>query len=427
MSRRRAGGVFLAWALASLTPRAGRSDDLRAAAALVADTWRAAGAAVDRGEPRFLYEGEAITLRLPPGAGEPCQTLALIGARGLSFHARVGDRTPEEAIDEQVASAAGVLEMTSCGAEPLRVVRVASEAGKGALETVIARSPQPLTALRAILLERTGGVLPAPPEPGALPPLPTPEKRADVAEARAANEGSRLFPRALWRAGVEGKGEEHMVLDAGCHRVELFALEPRAIHGSRRPRLDLDATLRDDAGEVIAHDRTSAPDARVEACTGEKRNVAVQFEGAPPGSTVLVTHAVSSIPDHLPLFWGQKVRARMAAALLPRHIGAFEEDAVFLAQGASGVTPVSFDVEPGGCYVALVALERGHARGVGLRVTMGPRSSVDERGTSDDSTAVAFCAKERQNVWFEVEARGVGVAWGLAAFHVASGVWDFTR
>jgi hypothetical protein len=91
------------------------------------------------------------------------------------------------------------------------------------------------------------------------------------------------------------------------------------------------------------------------------------------------------------------------------------------------VTPVPFEVEPGGCYVGVMALERGHARGVGLRVTMGARSSADERGTSDDASAVAFCVKERESVRFEVEARGASVTWGLAAFRVASGVWDPAR
>jgi len=423
--RRSRSGAILAAVFVSFVPREGQSDDLRASAALVEGTWRDAGAVVRREDARFLFEGETATLTLPPG-DEPCQTLALMGARGLSFHARVGGVASNEA-DEQVASAAGTLEMTSCGAGSVRFVHVTSEAGRGALETVIARSAQPLVALRTILLERTGGVLPAPPEAGPLPALPPPEKRAEVAEARDETEGARVSPRIAWRAGIDGKGEERVVLEAGCHRVELFAPDPRATEASRRVRLDLDATMRDEAGDLLAQDRTTAPDARVETCTGEPTAVAVSFEGAPPGSTVLVTHASSPLPEHLPFIWGPKVRARMAAALLPRHIGAFDADAVFLAQGASGVTPVLFEVEPGGCYVAVMAVEHGHARGVALRATLGARSSTDERGTSDEASAVAFCAAERESVRFEVEARGGGVTWALAAFRVASGVWEPTR
>lgn len=419
--------MALAGVLASFTPREGRCDDLRTEAALVAETWRHAGAVVERADARFLYEGETVTLALSAGAGELCQTVGLIGARGLSFHARIGGKPRDEASDEQVASAAGTLELTSCGADPLRFVRVTSEAGRGTLETVVARSSQPVPALPSILLERTGGVLPPAPEPGPLPPLPPPEKRAEVAEARSEREGARVSPRAVWRAGLDGKGDGRIVLEAGCHRVELFASDPRATRTSRRVRLDLDAAMRDEAGDLIAYDRTNAPDVRMETCTGEATAVTVQFEGAPAGAPVLLTHALSPLPDHLPSTWGPKARARMAAALLPRHIGRLEEDPVFVAQGASGVTPVSFDIEPGGCYVAVMALERGHARGVGLRVTVGARSSADERGPSDEATAIAFCAKGSENARFEVEARGGGVAWGLAAFRVASGVWEPTR
>jgi len=269
--------------------------------------------------------------------------------------------------------------------------------------------------------------------------LPSPEKRAEVAEARARRDGAKTAPREAWRAGADGKGEGRLVLEAGCHRVELFAPETfgselrlarpvRHAGGSfgRRMRLDLDATLRDEDGLILAHDHTSAPDARIDVCVGEATTTSVLFEGAPPGSPVLSTHASSPLPDHLPTTWGRGTRARMAAALLPRHVGVLERDAVFLAQGASGITPVPVPVEPGACYLAVAALERGHAHGLGLRVVMGARESVDERGTNDESSAAAFCSGDRDHVRIEVEARSTGVSWGLAVFRVASAVWEPT-
>jgi hypothetical protein len=429
-------------ALVLTWPSEGRCEDLQASAARVAETWRDAGAIVARDDARFLNEGESLTLSLSAGPESPCQTVALIGARGLSFHARVGDAGGQEDSDERVSSVAGVLEIRSCGAEPFRFVRLTSDAGRGAVETVIGRSADPLPAATSALLERTGGVLPPPPEPGALPPLPSPEKRAEVAETRARRDGAKTAPREAWTAGADGKGEGRLVLEAGCHRVELFAPEsfssdlrltrpsPRpGIPGgfARRMRLDLDATLRDEDGLVLAHDHTSAPDARIDVCVGEATTTSVLFEGAPPGSPVLTTHASSPLPEHLPMAWGRGTRARMAAALLPRHVGVLPGDAVLLAQGASGLTPVPIPVEPGACYVAVAAMERGHARGLGLRVVIGARESVDERGTNDESTAVAFCAGDRDRVRLEVEARSTGVSWGLALFRVASSVWERTR
>jgi len=113
----------------------------------------------------------------------------------------------------------------------------------------------------------------------------------------------------------------------------------------------------------------------------------------------------------------------MALALQPRHVKVLEEDAVLLVSGASGLTPIPAAVEPGGCYVAVVAFERGHARGLGLRVAVGAVESVDERGTNDEASAVAFCAGDRERARIDVEARSTGIAWGLALFRVASGVW----
>jgi hypothetical protein len=413
----------LSVALLTLSPSEAWCEDLRETADRVAETWHDGGGYIGRGEPNFLYEGETITVEVPAGPELGCQTLAIIGARGLSFHARPSSSAGP---DERVASVAGIVELSSCGVVPFRFVRITSEAGRGALETVAARSAEPLAPLRTVLLERTGGVLPSPAEPGALPPLPVPEKRALVAEARARREGAALSARAEWVAGVDGKGEGRMVLEAGCHRLELFAPDIRS-GGTPRSHLDLDATLRDDDGGVLAHDHTTAADVRIDVCLGQATTTTLSFEGAPAGASVLRTHATSPIPERLPQTWGRETRARMAAAMLPRHIGALDSDAVLLVQGASGLTPVPIEIEPGACYVAVAALERGHARGLGVRVSVGARESVDERGTNDDASVVAFCAGEHDRARIEVEARSSGVSWGLALFRVASGLWAWPR
>jgi hypothetical protein len=408
---------------------------------------------VARGEAHFLNEGETVTVRVPAASErEPdgaCQTVALIGARGLSFHASTGDIRPDDSTDENVPSVAGVVDMTSCGALPFRLVRVTSEGGRGALETVVARSADLLINPSEILLERNAGVLPLPPELGNLPPLPAPQKRAELAEARARREGAAVWPRQEWAAGLDGKGEGHMALEPGCHAVELFAPDPRTLRPTGRvapgggsvtggvatarvptggtpvrgSRLDLDATMSDETGQPMAHDHSSAPDARLDVCVAEATASTVLFEGAPV-SPVLVTHASLPLPRHLPGMWGPEAQGRMALALLPRHVKMLEEDPVLLVSGASGLTPIPAEVEPGGCYVAVVAFERGRARGLGLRVTIGAGESVDERGTNDEASAVAFCAGDRGEVRVEVEARSTGVAWGLALFRVASGVWE---
>jgi hypothetical protein len=419
-----------------------RAEDLPDSTDRVADAWRDEGAKVVRGDSQFVFEGETLTLLVPePDPNPACQTLALIGARGLSFHARVGDFGSDDASDERVSSIAGVVEMTSCGAPPLRFVRLTSDGGRGALEIVAACSLRPLRSSSEVLLERSFGVMPPPADPGALPLLPAPEKRADVAEARARREGARPWPREAWPAGLDGKGEGSILLTSGCHTIELFAPDTRPVRRTPHPsssaisdrnsaaqgsRLDLDATIRDDTGQPMAHDHSPAPDARLDLCVGETTASTVLFEGA-PASPVLVTHASAPLPEHLPTTWGPETRARMALALLARHVKEPEQEAVLVAAGASGLTPIPVDVEPGGCYVAVAAFEHGRARGLGLRVSLGARESVDERGASDEASAVAFCAGDRDQARIEVDTRAAGVAWGLALFRVASRIWEIER
>jgi hypothetical protein len=397
--------------------------EVREVAARVAEQWRRAGAIVSTTPTRFLYDDEKMTIAIPPAPERGCTSVALIGARGLSFHARVGGL--EQAVAEEpgtrAASVAGVLQLERCEGAGIRHVVVASDAGRGAIEIVIGRAPAPLPTLRSILPERTGGILTATPEPGALAPLAPLAKRADFAEARARRDGASVAARETWTAGGDGAGEAQVQLSAGCHRVELFPADGNP--GPRKARVDLDAELRGEGDELLARDRTDAPDARLEACIGTETNAKVLFSGAASGSDVLVTRASWSIPEKLPDVWGANTRAKMARALLARHIAAPREPAVFLAQGGTGNTVLPLPVEPGGCYVVVAAVAFGHARGLGLRVSVGARDAVDERGPNDEGGAVAFCAGEHGLARVGVEARGSSVAWGLAVHRIEGRVW----
>jgi hypothetical protein len=406
--------------------------EVREVAERVAEQWRAAGAKVERGETRFLYENETMTVVVPvPHPDRGCTTVALIAARGMSFHAKVAGTDDDPLLDDsaaRAASVAGVLQMERCaGIGPMDHLVVTSDAGRGAVETVVARSVKPLPAMRAVLPERTGGALPSPPDTGPVPPLPTASRRADQAEARVRRDGAKIAPREAWTAGADGTGEARVALEAGCHRVEIFAPEAHAPRGGRRLRLDVDAELRDDDDEMLARDRTEASDARLEACVGDGTAASVVFAGAPPGASIAAMHAWWALPEHLPSLWGPEARARMAAALRARHAANPREDAIALYQGAAGTTPIALPVEPGGCYIAAAAITHGHARGLGLRVIVAGRDAIDERGAEDDGGAVAFCARDASRAQIEVEARGTSVAWGVAVFRVQSAVWEAPR
>jgi hypothetical protein len=427
------GHAFVAAAIVSALSLAGAEarGEVRDSAERVADQWRKAGAAVALGTTRFLDDDETIAIALPSLPEGTCTTIVLIGARGISFHVKIagaGEERDTDAGPRNIASVAGALSLERCGTSPVRRLLVTSDAGRGAIETVVAKSTAPLPTLRSILPERTGGTILPAPEPGFLPPLPPPDKRADTAERRAKRDGASAAARVTWHAGPDGAGAMQVELEAACHRFELFALDPRAGQPLRRGKLDLDAEMRDEDDHLVARDRTDAPDAHLDACVGQPMTATIVFAGSPASSPVLVTHVTWPLAEHLPTLWGSEAGAKMAAALLARHAGALREEAVFVAQGSNGMTPIPLPVEPGACYVAVASVVQGNVRGIGLRAIVGARDSRDDRGVADHSGAIAFCVGDQLRTRIEVEARGtIDMSWGLAVFRLKNGVWEVPR
>jgi len=434
LRRRRggSGGQVLGAVVAALgvtAPAGAHAEDLRDVAARVETAWVGAGGEVLRRPTRFVMEDETVTLDLRPAPASRqarCRRVALVGARGMSFH--VTAKTGALAGEAHVASVAGVVELQGCGGVP-DWVKLKSDSGRGALETVVATASTELPAIGEVLLERSGGVLPTATEPGPLPPLAPPGARANLAEGRLAREGFLLRPGLTWTAGDEGKGGGALTLDEGCHHVELFAVEPRTRDTGRHARLDLDGALRGADGELLAEDQTIAPDVRLAACVGAAVRASVVFDGAPRGTPVLVTHAFRPLPPHLPRAWGPEARARAAWVMAAHHLGPPPADAVLLARGASGTTPLPLPVEPGACYVVVAALERGggRARGLGVRVSVGERVSEDDHGGKGDAAIVAFCAAEASEARIDVESRSSGSGWGVAVFRMLGGAWQRDR
>ncbi len=424
MRRGQAIGCAVAAATTVLAAQGPAAGELRESIARVAQVWRSSGATVVVDRTLFLNDGETAVVMLPELAAAECTTVALLGARGLGFHVRVpADGDSDQAT--RIASQAGALSIELCGQPPPRGILVTSDSGRGALETAVARSTGPLAPIRDVLPERIGGAWMPGPEPGPLPALPSPERRADVAEARAKRDGAAVGARKTLRAAVDGTGAGEETLDAGCHTLRLFPLDLRPAHPPGRGKVDLDAEVRGTLDDrLLARDRSDAPDAELSVCVGESTRTDLLFVGSPPGAPVLVAHYAWPLPDHLPSLWGDEVRARMAKVLLARHVVSLPRDPFFLAQGGSGTSPVPFDVQPGGCYVAMVAGTQGTARALGLRVTVAAQEAFDDRGIEGAGAAVAFCAGTHQRATALVEAHGAPpLGWALSVYRVVSAVW----
>jgi hypothetical protein len=424
--------LLLAAAPAEAAPEAFEKGDARAVTARLETEWKNAGAKTTTLPTRFVFDEETVLVPIPVGPASECIEIALIGARGLSFRARLSDAPTDPMLppepNARAASAAGMLALRRCEKDkPITHVVVTAEAGRGAVEIVVGRSDKPLPALASLLPERAGGAVPPPPEAGALPPLATPDARADAAEARAKREGAQNGGRAKTRAGDEGSGEEEIELEAGCHRLEVFGKELTRERPGRRFRLDVDAELRD-SERVITRDRTEAPDARLETCVGETSRVTLAYIGSPPHSEVIITRASWPLPAKLPGIWGPVTKSHMARALFLRHVTTPPDDAVFLTQGSTGATPIPLPmVETGACYVAIAGVARGHPRQLQLRTVIGARESTDERGAAEEAALSAFCVRANESARVEVLSRGTGVSWGLALFRIQSGDWEQGR
>jgi hypothetical protein len=402
--------------------------ELRESIGRVAEVWQGAGATVLVERTRFLNESQTEAVVLPDQPGGECTTVALLGARGLGFHARVAE-VGEGDTGARIASQSGALSIERCGGAPPRRILVTSDSGRGALEVAVARSAAPLAPLRVVLPERSGGAWAPGPEPGPLPALPLPERRADVAESRARRDGAAVGERRTLRAGVDGSGAGEATLDPGCHTLRLFPVDLRGPHPAGKGKLDLDAEARGRADDrLLARDRSDAPDAELSVCVGETTQTDLLFAGSPPGSPVLVAHFVWPLPEHLPSIWGGEVRARMGRVLLARHVASLPREAFFVTQGGSGTTPVPFGIEPGACYLAIVSLVQGTARAIGLRVRVAAREASDDRGIEGSGAAVAFCASASDRASATVEAHGAPVlGWALAVYRVEDGAWAVPR
>lgn len=418
------GGWAFWLATTSVVPCAAQGD-VRELAERVQRVWSGPGTTVVRLPARFVFEDESVVLPMPQLVPGRCTAIAVVGPRGMSFHVRAGGGSQDDPLDlriERASSVAGVAQLVRCAAGgDFSRLRITSDAGRGALEIVVARAPELVHDLTLALLERSGPVGPSPAEPGGPAPVLPPARRADDAEARAHAEHAQIVERTIGQAGDDGTDAWPVVLTTGCHRFEMFGAEHA---GQRRGRFDLDAELREDESEdALAKDRSEAADVHLESCVGEPTAAHLIIAGAGQGGSVSVVHAVWPLPASLPSTWGPVARARMAHALTARHALAPPEPAVEVAQGVAGNTPIPLSLLPGSCYVAIVVMARGVSRGIGLRAVLGGREIADDRGPTDVAGLVTFCANEHAKARVDVEARGTGVAWGLAVFRTHAGVW----
>jgi hypothetical protein len=110
----------------------------------------------------------------------------------------------------------------------------------------------------------------------------------------------------------------------------------------------------------------------------------------------------------------------MARALAARRVPDPAGPPSTMLLGASGTTYAHLELEPGACYVAAAAVAQGESRALGLSVRGPGVLAGDDAVHGAEGASVAFCAPHPGRAQVAVEARGSGLAWALAVWHVAA-------
>ena len=88
--------------------------DSREVAERVSEQWRSAGGHVTTLPSRFLFDDETVLVPVALDQGTGCTHVAIIGARGLSFRARLSEASADPLAPEafgRATSTAGVVEL----------------------------------------------------------------------------------------------------------------------------------------------------------------------------------------------------------------------------------------------------------------------------------------------------------------------------
>lgn len=435
-----AGSIAACAVLAPSRAAADLTDD----AARLVERWSAKwGTTVTRLAPLFLEHGRLTVVRLR-GDAKPakaaCTTVVLLAPR-TSEIAFLTDGEPaapappppslpigHPSIPGQseggaIRSKAGVATLERCGKEqaahPLEDERVLVQAvsPRTAVEVLVVRSAAPIEDVESILPERAVG--PSAPRGDAGRPVdPGPiAERLQRVEKRSRDDGAEHVLKVSMHASAMGSGQFTARLGEGCHALDVLAEVPQlAVRAT-----DVDAEVRaTDGGRFLGRDRGEAPDARIDFCLGEPTEVDVSFIGAAGPAAVTLVDSHWPLPAGLPSEWGPQVRGDMALALRRRHAPALPADPVASMMGVQGETMAPFEVEPGQCYLALVALVRGDARQLRLAAEIGDRAPHDEISERPEAAQVAFCATTEDRAALRVEARGAQPWW------VAT-IWRMTK
>ena len=413
MKPSRAAGLCAILAATTLAAPAGA--DLAEDASRLASAWQRSGKVtrqkvrfVERGSPALIFS----TLDAPADKRAACVTVAIIGPNSTHFVVRALGVVPlGTAGDGSFASLAGLAHVTRCGRlrSSLSALLVEMRSPRAVVETLVVESEKPPPDAVTILPQRD----PGPVEPFTaleIQAAPAPlAARVELALKRLRRDGGLGVTDEQLAARPEGRGRITRSLSPGCHRFELLT-EPSE---SARTELAVEPAL-DQAARLVSTEQGDGLQSAFTVCAAAESELGLSYRGA-PGSVLHLLAARFPLPDGLPEAWGSLARAQVAAILFRHHakVSGFPVDQ---GLGIQGPTLLPLRVEPGACYVAVVAGIAGRSAGFSLAASAPGVSAQNRSGDENDGTLVSFCTRSGTEALLEADSRGYGVAWIYALF-----------
>lgn len=373
----------------------------------------------ERLRPRLLQQGNpfpiAIQEELLSPESEDCVTVTALASANLSFLLVFDDDSSRAARRAwPVPSAAGVAEVTRCGArKPLLSGLTAQlRSRRGVVEFLIIRSEQPPPPVTELLVGRDPGASLPSPQVGPRPSLAPLKQRLRSTEAEHRARGASASEVSGALSDEAGLGSVIMNLQEGCHRFSLLT------EGDPKSPPDLDARLYSlTSGEDLVTDEEHRGEAHLDYCVGRADRVRLDFSGAKSRTEVSMVHSRWEIPEGIPRIWGSYSRARLAAALWLDDLPSLESAPSFASLGVRGATKLFVDADPQACYVVAAAPIRGEVTNMSLTAEVGDEKQEATGSGGSQGLALSTCASGYAQLELNVQALGSGLAWII-------GVWQ---
>jgi len=370
--------------------------------------------------PILLDRLATYALHLPASALDPssptCTTVALLSSANVSFVAHFSQEDlPAQRHAWPVPSAAGLAELTRCGADKarLRSLQVQMRSRRGVVEIVVLQSKQPPGPLATVLRGRDPGPTAPSPYVGPRPYLAPLSVRIEQYRSLLVDAQTEWSEHAVL-SDATGRGAQVFNLNEGCH--EFLVLAPQ----DKNAPPDVDARLSDLVrGDIYQNDDQQAGDAHLLHCAGQTERVVVDFNGANPETELVIIHLSTPLPEGLPVSWGSRARSLFAQGLRAAGTPPLQAPPLVSGLGVRGKTTLPLELSPHTCYVAAVAPMRGDNRRLVLRVeTPLVERQIQTQGPNA-AGPVLFCTSHETTGALSIHSVGTAVTWIAALWQFA--------